>query len=169
LQQHPEKTDLRDQLISYVLGQSDMTVEDLQELLNNIFSPVLKQEIMINGNGFIAVAAREAAAKAKAEAQLEASKAANIAKLEIDKARRETSQVKTLTVIHGWHGGVSLSLLTSMTGLRLNKVTELVTTFEKVKATYSVKTDMNISELKQLSGLTEAESKVLLTLLQKHI
>lgn len=31
LQQHPEKTDLRDQLITYVLGQSDRAVQELQE------------------------------------------------------------------------------------------------------------------------------------------
>ena len=39
LQQHPEKTDLRDQLISYILGQSDLTVEDLQELLKPGLQP----------------------------------------------------------------------------------------------------------------------------------
>jgi hypothetical protein len=93
LQQHPDKTDLRDQLIAYLLGYSDMSAKDLEELLANIFSPVLKQEIMISGTGFLAVAAREAAASAKAEAQKEAEivkiaaeKAAKKAKLALEKA-----------------------------------------------------------------------------------
>jgi hypothetical protein len=100
LQQHPDKTDLRDQLIAYLLGYSDMKAKDLEELLANIFSPVLKQEIMISGKGFLAVAAREAAAKAKKEtrkeAQIEidslklaAAKAAKKAKEAIEKAREE--------------------------------------------------------------------------------
>ena len=75
LQEHPEKIDLRDQLIAYILGQSDISAQDLEELLTNIFSPVLKQDIMINGNGFIAVAARQA----KAEAMVELKEAAALA------------------------------------------------------------------------------------------
>ena len=76
LQKHPDKTDLRDQLITYLLGQSDLSAKDLQELISNIFSPVLKQEIMISGTGFLAVAAREAAATARAEAERKAERAA---------------------------------------------------------------------------------------------
>jgi hypothetical protein len=71
LQQHPERTDLRDQLIAYLLGYSDINAKDLEELLANIFSPVLKQEIMISGTGFLAVAAREADAKARKEERKE--------------------------------------------------------------------------------------------------
>jgi Putative transposase, YhgA-like len=96
LQQHPDRTDLRDQLIAYLLGYSDINAKDLEELLANIFSPVLKQEIMISGTGFLAVAAREAAAKATKEAKKEidslkfaAAKAAKKAKEDIAKAREE--------------------------------------------------------------------------------
>jgi hypothetical protein len=93
LQQHPDKTDLRDQLIAYLLGYSDMSAKDLEELLANIFSPVLKQEIMISGTGFLAVAAREAAASAKAEAQKEAQreaqKKAEIVKIAAEKAAKK--------------------------------------------------------------------------------
>jgi histone H3/H4 len=66
LQQHPEKIDLRDQLITYLLGQSDIDAKELQELLNNIFSPTIIKEMVYTGNGFIAVAYREAAAETEA-------------------------------------------------------------------------------------------------------
>ena len=93
LQQHSDKTDLRDQLIAYLLGYSDMSAKDLEQLLANIFSPVLKQEIMISGTGFLAVAAREAAASAKAEAQKEAQreaqKKAEIVKVAAEKAAKK--------------------------------------------------------------------------------
>jgi hypothetical protein len=168
LQQHPEKTDLRDQLITYLLGQSDMTVQDLQELLNNIFSPVLKQEIMINGNGFLAVAAREAAAKERIVVRAEAQKEIDKYKLEIETARRETLQVKTITIMHGWHSGVASNIIAAMVSLKPNKVAQFIATFEKVKTHCATKPDSKMAELRQLSGLNDAELKVLLTLLQQH-
>ena len=171
LQKHPEKEDLRDQLIAYVLGQSDLSVQDLEELLNNIFSPVLKKETMISGTGFLAVAAREAAAiasaEAKATAEKAAGKAAEKAKLQIEKAKREVLQVKVLTVIHGWHRNVPLDVITDMSGLPFNEVQKLIQTFEEVRTFYFSKTDIDKKDLKKMSGLTEAELKVLLTLFQK--
>jgi hypothetical protein len=123
---------------------------------------------MYSGNGFLAVAAREAAAKATAEAQIVANIAADKAKLEIEKAKRETAEIKTVAVMQGWHGGVSSSLIAAMAGLKPNKVTQLIETFEKVKAQRAAKATVSKAELKQLSGLSETELKVLLTLLEKH-
>jgi Putative transposase, YhgA-like len=168
LQQHPEKTDLRDQLIAYVLGQSDLSVQDLQELLNNIFSPVLKQEIMISGNGFLAIAAREAAAKTAIAVRAEAQKEIDKVKSELEVSRSETLQVKTLAIMHGWHGGVPSNLLSAMTGLKLNKVAQLIATFEKVKAYCAANTDRNKAELKKISGLSDVELTKLLLLLEQH-
>ena len=155
LQKHPDKIDLRDQLIAYVLGQSDLTVQDLEELLNNIFSPVLKQEIMISGTGFLAVAAREAAAKATSEAQFE-----------IEKARNETIQMKTLNVMYGWHGGISMEKMTKTVDLKPTKINQLITAFEKVKTYCLTKPEIDMKELIQLSGLSEVDLKALLVLLK---
>jgi Sec-independent protein translocase protein TatA len=184
LQQHPEKTDLRDQLIAYLLGYSDINAKDLEELLANIFSPVLKQEIMISGTGFLAVAAREAAAKATKEAKkeaqqeidslkLEAAKAAKKAKENLVKAREEAQktkeealQLKTrLTVMHGWHRSAPLDLIADMADASLNEVRQLIAAFEKVKNYCQNHTEHDVKQLSQLSGLDEGEVKRLLILL----
>jgi hypothetical protein len=168
LQRHPEKTDLRDQLIAYVLGQSDLTVQDLQDLLNNIFSPVLKHEIMISGNGFLAIAAREAATKTAIAVRAEAQKEIDKVKSELEVSRRENLQVKTFAVMHGWHSGVDFNVIAAMVGLKPNKVAQLITTFEKVKAYCAANTDTNRAELKKMSGLSDVELTKLLLLLEQH-
>jgi Putative transposase, YhgA-like len=194
LQQHPEKTDLRDQLIAYLLGYSDINAKDLEELLANIFSPVLKQEIMISGTGFLAVAAREAAAKtrkevqkeaqkeidslklavvqaqknakeASAKAREEAQKAKETAQLEVQRTKEETLQLKTrLTIMHGWHRGVAVDLIADMADATPNEVRQLIATFEKVKKYCQTRLEPDVKTVTQLSGLNEAEVKTLLTL-----
>ena len=193
LQQHPEKTDLRDQLIAYLLGYSDINAKDLEELLANIFSPVLKQEIMISGTGFLAVAAREAAAKTRKEVQKEAQQEidslklavvqakknakeaaakareeAQKAKLEVQKSKEEVqriAQLKTrLTVMHGWHRGAAIDLIADMADATPNEVRQLMATFEKVKKYCQTNPEPDVKTVTQLSGLKEAEVKTLLTL-----
>jgi hypothetical protein len=184
LQQHPEKTDLRDQLIAYLLGYSDINAKDLEELLANIFSPVLKQEIMISGTGFLAVAAREAATKATKEAKKEArqeidslklaaAKAAKKAKEDLEKARQEAQktkeealQLKTrLTIMHGWYRDAPLDLITDMADASPSEVRQLIATFEKVKTYCQTNPEHDVKALSQLSRLNEGEIKALLTLL----
>jgi Putative transposase, YhgA-like len=161
LQQHPDKTDLRDQLIAYLLGYSDINAKDLEELLANIFSPVLKQEIMMSGTGFLAVAAREAAAKTRKEAQIEI----DSLKREAKKAR-EAVQFKTrLTIMHGWHRNAPLDLIADMADASLNEVRQLIARFEKVKNYCQTHPEPDVKILTQLSSLNEAELKKLLTLL----
>jgi Putative transposase, YhgA-like len=189
LQQHPEKTDLRDQLIAYLLGYSDINAKDLEELLANIFSPVLKQEIMISGTGFLAVAAREAAAKERKEANKEidslklavmqakkkAKEAAEKAREEVQKSQLEAlkskeevqkiAQLKTrLTVMHGWHRGAAIDLIADMADATSNEVRQLIATFEKVKKYCQTHPEPDVKTVTQLSGLNEAEVKILLTL-----
>jgi hypothetical protein len=162
LQQHPDKTDLRDQLIAYLLGYSDINAKDLEELLANIFSPVLKQEIMMSGNGFLAVAAREAAAKARKEVRKEAQKEIDSLKI----ATKKALEVKTrLTVMHGWHRGAPLDLIADMADASLNEVRQLIARFEKVKNYCQTHPEPDVKIITQLSGLNEAELKKLLTLL----
>jgi hypothetical protein len=189
LQQHPEKTDLRDQLIAYLLGYSDINAKDLEELLANIFSPVLKQEIMISGTGFLAVAAREAAAKERKEANKEidslklavmqakkkAKEAAEKAREEVQKSQLEAlkskeevqkiAQLKTrLTVMHGWHRGAAIDLIADMADASPNEVRQLIATFEKVKKYCQTNPEPDVKIVTQLSGLNEAEVNTLLTL-----
>ena len=178
LQQHPEKMDLRDQLITYLLGQSDLSGQDLEELISNIFSPVLKQEIMISGTGFLAVAAREAAENATAAAEKKAERAAEraakrnkaaleAAKKETEKAKQEALQLKTrLTVMQSWNKSFSPELITDNVDLTYEEVCQLITVFENLKTHSYSKTDVDINELVKLSGLTEFEVKIFLILLK---
>ena len=110
LQRHPEKIDLRDQFITYVLGQSDVSVEDLQELLHNIFSPTITEEMVYSGNGFIAVAYREAAAQERERLEKKAEKLAEKtkkiiakahaqARVEAEKAREEAEIIRVQTEV----------------------------------------------------------------------
>ena len=173
-----------------------MSARDLEQLLINIFSPVLKQEIMISGTGFLAVAAREAAASAKAEAQKEAQKKAEIvkiaaekaakkAKLALEKARlktlkareeaqktreeaREALMLKThLIVMRSWRKGISLDLITDISELPSDKVKQLVEAFEKVETYFNANANFNVEALRQLSNLKESEIKALWALLKK--
>jgi DNA-directed RNA polymerase specialized sigma24 family protein len=194
LQQHPDRTDLRDQLIAYLLGYSDMKAKDLEELLANIFSPVLKQEIMISGTGFLAVAAREAAAKERKEANKEidslkvvlqkAKEEAKKAREEAQKTREEAQKTREeaqktreeaqealylkmrLTVMHGWYRGAALDLIADMADASLNEVRQLMSAFEKVKNYCQTNEEHDVKTLTQLSGLNEVEIKNLLTLLK---
>ena len=43
LQNHPDKTDLQSQIVTYLVGESKMSPDEMEDLLKNIFSPVLKQ------------------------------------------------------------------------------------------------------------------------------
>jgi recombination-promoting nuclease RpnE len=182
LQRHPEKTDFRDQLITYVLGQSDLSGEELEELISNIFSPVLKEEIMISGTGFLAVAAREAAATAtaaaNAAAEKKAAQAAKKAQLAIDAIKQEaertkqeaekTLQLKTrLTVMRSWNKGISTDYIVDIVDLSHEEVSKLIAVFESIKTDCYSKTNVDINELVESSGLTELEVKTLLMLLQK--
>jgi hypothetical protein len=187
LQRYPDKTDLRDQLITYLLGQSDLSGKELQELINNIFSPVLKQEIMITGTGFLAVAAREAAKKAKAEGKAEGKAEAKAeAKEEIEKAKKEVIKAKQeakkakqeaektkqlhnrLIVLKSWHKGFDENVITDLVEMSHDEVRHLIRIFENIKMAVYAKTDVDIQELVKISGLSELEVKTLLTLLPKQ-
>ena len=69
LQGHPEKTDLRKQLVTYLLGHITFSPEEIQQMIDNIFSPILKQEVMVAKKGYIAVAYNQAKAQAEAKAE----------------------------------------------------------------------------------------------------
>jgi hypothetical protein len=42
LEQHPDRVNMRNQMIAYLLSASNLKAQELEELLNNIFSPILK-------------------------------------------------------------------------------------------------------------------------------
>ncbi|MDZ7877739.1 MAG: hypothetical protein U5L45_08715 [Saprospiraceae bacterium] len=46
--------------MTYILGHSNFEAQELEKLLLDIFSPILKDEIMQQGTGFLAAAHREA-------------------------------------------------------------------------------------------------------------
>ena len=147
LQKHPYEITLRDQLIAYLLGQSQLEPHEIEELLNNIFSPILKKDVMFIEEGFIAVAARNERVKAEAEAE-----------------RAMRLQIR-LTAIRGWYKGISLNILIDVVDLPANEVKRLVNSCQKVKAYYAETSDTDIVALKKLSGLGEAELTALLKLL----
>ena len=172
LQKHPDKTPLRDRLIVYLLGQSTMTAQEIEELLQNIFSPVLKQEIMVATEGFIEFATRHHKAASDA-AILAAKKSVKDAKAKAKADVAAATAAATLqarnrlTVIHGWHGGVSIDLISNMSTLPKNEVMELIAVFEKVKNHCVTGKDTTMGRLKNLSGLEDAELTTLLELLKQ--
>jgi NADH:ubiquinone oxidoreductase subunit E len=124
--------------------------------------PVLKQEIMMSGTGFLAVAAREADAKARKEERKEAQKEIDSLKI----ATKKALELKTrLTIMHGWHRGAPLDLIADMADTSQNEVRQLIARFEKVKNYCQTHPEPDIKILTQLSGLNEAELKKMLTLL----
>ena len=150
LQEHPDKVDLRKQLVAYIVGHSKFSPEEIQELIKNIFSPVLKQEVMEVEEGFIAIAYKEAKANAEAKAEVA-----------LQFQRR-------LTVMLGWNSGTSLDMITNMASLTQNEVRRLITVFDKVKNYCNTTTDIDRAKLRRLSGLSDEELKMLLELLQKQ-
>ena len=165
LQKHSDKTPLRDRLIVYLLGQSTMTAQEIEELSQNIFSPVLKQEIMVATEGFIEFATRQVRAQADA-AILAAKKSVKDVKAKADVAAALHARNR-LTAMHGWHGGVSINLISNMSTLPKNEVLELIAVFEKVKNHCATGKDTTMATLKNLSGLEETELTTLLELLRQ--
>ena len=115
LQKHPHEITLRDQLIAYLLGQSQLEPHEIEELLNNIFSPILKQDVMFIEEGFIAVAARNERVKAEAEAEM-------AMKFHV-----------RLTIMRSWYNGVALNILTKIVDLPEKEVKRLVNSCQKVR------------------------------------
>ena len=165
LQKHPDKTPLRDQLIVYILGQSKMSPQDIEELLQNIFSPVLRQEIMVAEEGFIEVATRHH--KAVADAAI-----ANAAKIEAAaqaaaQAAQDLKIRNRLLVMSCWKSGIPIDLIVNMANLPKNEVMQLMTIFENVKSRYIEKKDNDLVKLEEISGLSDSELLMLIELLKQ--
>ena len=156
--QHGVKIDLRTKLVAYIIGQSALTHEEIQELINNIFSPVLKEEITMVEEGFMAVAAREAEARAEARLKIEAQTA-------LETALRFQ---RRFTIMHAWHSGISLDLITNITSSPKNEVIQLVAMCEKVKTYCAAIKKIDKEALKNLSSLNEDELTALIKLLTQQ-
>ena len=144
--------------MAYIIGQSALTHEEIQELINNIFSPVLKEEITMIEEGFMAVAAREAEARAEARLKIEAQTA-------LETALRFQ---RRFTIMHAWHSGISLDLITNITSSPKNEVMQLVAICEKVKTYCASTKKIDKEELKNLSGLNADELTALVKLLTQQ-
>jgi hypothetical protein len=189
LQQHPEKIDLRDQLVTYLLGHSKFSAQELEELLLNIFSPTLKQEVMNTGNGFIAAAYKEAyneaTEKLKKAAERKAEKVAKATKLLIEKARNDAEKARVdaekaridaekaqifnthATVMRSWYKGIATQEIVEIVALSESEVTTLIASFEVVKKAYASNPASDVEALKPISTMDEAELKTLLALLKR--
>jgi hypothetical protein len=194
LQQHPEKIDLRDQLITYLLGQSDIDAKELQELLNNIFSPTIIKEMVYTGNGFIAVAYREAAAETEAlvtakltakfekKTQILIKKAAIQAKKMAKQAAQQAAQQAVenaaqlavqkaystyLTVMRSWYKGLDINAIADIVAVPQKQLKPLIASFELVKKSYKNEQNTDFEALIVASKLEENELKALLELLNR--
>ena len=161
LQKHPEKTDLQSQLATYLLAPGLFTDDEIQELIDNIFSPVLKQKIMGAQKGFIAVAYRNG--KAEAEAKMEGK-----IKREAVKAEKALQFQRRSTVMRSWHKGLSLDAIMYISNLPPDETTRLIAIFDAIKAYFQSKTDVDMAELKKLSDLNAEELKALVALLKQQ-
>ena len=157
LQHSPEKIDLRDQLITYVLGQSDISVEDLQDLLNDIFSPTITNEMVYSGNGFIAVAYREAYAEAVEKLQ----------KLAEKKAEKARILERRLTAMRIWNSNISIEDIADFTNMSESNLRPFIAKLETAKKAVEINPDIDFKQLKTLSKLDDAELTPLLALLKR--
>ena len=179
LQRHPEKIDLRDQLITYVLGQSGVSVEDLQELLHNIFSPTITEEMVYSGNGFIAVAYREAAAQERERLEKKAEKLAQKTKIALEKAkiiaraeaRAEAEKAHLLdmrlTAIRIWNSNISIEAIADFTNVSESNLRPFIAELDAAKKAVEANPEIDFEELKSISKLDDAELTALLALLKR--
>ena len=144
MQGHPHKTDLKSQIVTYLVGESGIHPDEMEELLKNIFSPVLKHEVMMVYEGFMAVTARQVRAEEKVAGQL--------------KTR--------LRIMRAWNNGVALNTIILIEDLPKKEVVQLITAFEKAKDYCYATKNIDIEALEKLSGLNESELQVLIKLLK---
>ena len=164
LHKYPEKTDLQSQLATYLLAPGLFTDDEIQELIDNIFSPILKQEVMGAQKGFIAVAYRNG--KAEAEAKMEGKVKKEAEKAE--KAEKALRFQRRSTVMRSWHKGLDLDAIMYISNLPPDETTRLIAIFDEIKAYFQSKTDIDMAELKKLSDLNDAELKALVELLKQQ-
>jgi hypothetical protein len=157
LEKHPQKLDLRDQLIAYLLGNSDITARDLENMLKNIFSPIIQKEVMMTGTGMLATAAREAEIRTRKEERLLAAQA----------TAQATALKAHIVAIRCWHKKIAPDAIADIAELTQKEVDALIAAFEKVKTYLETKKTTNLKALMQLSGLQEVEVTALLDVL-KH-
>jgi hypothetical protein len=179
LERHPEKKALRNQLVTYLIGASDLKRAELEFLLANIFSSSLKQEIMTTGTSFWAVAAQEAAHAARIlaleEAELkwkEERAAAEKARLEAlnaaEKARELALQLEKRTVImRSWKKGIVPEVISEIWDVSIQEVNALIKGFEAAKTYIQSHKRPTLKKIEALSQLNAGEAAVLLQLLQK--
>ena len=155
LEKHPQRIDLRDQLIAYLLGNSDISAQDLEDMLKNIFSPIIQKEVMYSGTGFIAAAAREVEIKVRKEEQLIAQRA----------VEKERLFIWRNVVIHSWYDNMLPNAIYRIVQLPHKDVDTLMSALDKVKTYQQTHKRINIKTLMQLSGLYEEELKTVLNFL----
>jgi hypothetical protein len=158
LERHPEKTALRNQLVTYVLGKSNLSKEELEDLITHIFSPTLKEEVMTLGTGFIAVAAQEARKEEREKARIEAEKARFIS-IQLEKRS---------LMMRLWKKGVAVEFIAEVIELELNAVTKLIQGFHDAKIYLEGTKRVSNKKLLQLTHLTEEELVVLLKVLKEQ-
>ena len=163
LEKHPHKIDLRDQLIAYLLGNSDITARDLEDMLKNIFSPIVSKEVMMTGTGFLAVAAREAEIRTRKEEKL-------LAQTALQAAAQAAAQAQTLkariVAMRCWHKKLAPDAIADIAELPQKEVDALIMAFEKVSIYLDTKKSVRFNELMRLSGLPEVEVKALVEVLK---
>jgi Putative transposase, YhgA-like len=168
LQRHPNKTALRNQLVTYVLGMSSLSKDELEDLITHIFSPPLKEEVMTQGTGFIAVAAQESAEKTRKEEQEKA-------RINAEKVRKEARLIaiqleKRSLMMRLWKKGVAADFIADVTEVELAAVEKLIKGFNDAKTYIEEQGQKRISNKKLLkwTHLTEEELAVLLKILKEQ-
>ncbi len=157
LEQHPERVNMRNQMIAYLLSTSGLTAQEFEDLLKNIFSPILKKDVMTEGVGFIAVAAREAAEKTEQRVRKEE-----------QKAQLATLQLKTRTLMMRiWKKGVSIDIITDVVELKKEEVEALIAAFERGKTYFEAQKRVQVKKMMEITSLIEAEAEVLIKILKE--
>jgi hypothetical protein len=107
---------------------------------------------MMQGTGFIAVAAREAYEKARKEAE----KTAKQTKVAAEKAILAALQLHTRTLMMRiWKIGVSIDIITDVIELPKEEVETFIAAFERGKTYFDANERISIKKMMEITGLVE--------------
>jgi Putative transposase, YhgA-like len=170
LERDPEKTALRNQLLTYLIGASRLTHRELDELLKAaLYKPYyknLKSESMEIAEGFIEMAARQTEERVRKEEQKKRQEERQEEQLKWQVA----AQLKTRSIVMRlWHKKIAADVIVLATELSLADVEKLIKGFE-IARVYWTSHDKRFSKKKiaELAGITLDETTVLINVLKKN-
>ena len=128
--------------------------------------------MVYTGDGFIAVAYREAAAQEREKLEKffgkKLERLTKKSQLLLEKAEKERVRNTHLTIMRSWHKGFTADTIAAITDLPQSETSTLIASFEDTKTAFEANPAIDFEKLKAISKLDEVELTTLLALLQQR-